>query len=190
MACRRPCLHINAEAKTCEAEPPDADRQAKRRRARRRRQPESDARRRRSRRPRNQRAAKTDARKEGDRQSGDEEPKRTSSKRPLPDSRKAEKVGEAVKDAAEEIKSKQKEEEKTDSAGRGDHHRRTSRPAPQAVAQEAKKGYDLLVIGLEKTSARGKDFHAGVTEIAQGFDGPARRSRRRAASSTRCRTAI
>jgi nucleotide-binding universal stress UspA family protein len=46
-------------------------------------------------------------------------------------------------------------------------------PSAAAVAAEAKKGYDLLVVGLEHTAASGTpEFHEDVTQIAQGFDGP------------------
>jgi nucleotide-binding universal stress UspA family protein len=46
------------------------------------------------------------------------------------------------------------------------------KPAEEAVAEEAGKGYDLLVIGLEKTVARKQEFHPDVNRIAGGFDGP------------------
>lgn len=45
-------------------------------------------------------------------------------------------------------------------------------PAEEAVASEAKKGYDLLVIGVEPTVAPQGGFHDEVTRIARGFDGP------------------
>jgi nucleotide-binding universal stress UspA family protein len=46
-------------------------------------------------------------------------------------------------------------------------------PSAAAVAAEAKKGYDLLIVGLEHTSADGTaEFHEDVAQIAQGFDGP------------------
>ena len=45
-------------------------------------------------------------------------------------------------------------------------------PEPKAVAAEAEKGYDLMIIGLEKTVARGHEFHDGVASLAAGFDGP------------------
>jgi nucleotide-binding universal stress UspA family protein len=45
-------------------------------------------------------------------------------------------------------------------------------PSPQVIADEAKKGYDLLIVGLEKTTTRGKDFHDSVTALAMGFEGP------------------
>ena len=45
-------------------------------------------------------------------------------------------------------------------------------PKQEAVAKEAEKGYDLLVIGLGKTVARKSEFHDAVTEVAAGFEGP------------------
>jgi len=43
---------------------------------------------------------------------------------------------------------------------------------PEAVAAEAEKGYGLMIIGLEKTVARGHEFHDDVAALAAGFDGP------------------
>ena len=43
---------------------------------------------------------------------------------------------------------------------------------PEAVAAEAEKGYGLMIVGLEKTVARGHEFHDDVTALAAGFDGP------------------
>jgi Kef-type K+ transport system membrane component KefB len=41
------------------------------------------------------------------------------------------------------------------------------------VAEEAEKGYDLLVVGLDKTTVRDNTgFHANITQLASGFDGP------------------
>jgi Kef-type K+ transport system membrane component KefB/nucleotide-binding universal stress UspA family protein len=45
-------------------------------------------------------------------------------------------------------------------------------PEPKAVAAEAEKGYDLMIIGLEKTVARGHEFHDDVAGLAAGFEGP------------------
>jgi nucleotide-binding universal stress UspA family protein len=45
-------------------------------------------------------------------------------------------------------------------------------PTEQAVASEARKGYDLLVIGLEPTTAPEGGFHPEVACIARGFEGP------------------
>jgi Kef-type K+ transport system membrane component KefB/nucleotide-binding universal stress UspA family protein len=44
-------------------------------------------------------------------------------------------------------------------------------PAEEAVASEARKGYDLLIIGVENTGRDGQ-FHQGVNRIAARFDGP------------------
>jgi Kef-type K+ transport system membrane component KefB/nucleotide-binding universal stress UspA family protein len=46
------------------------------------------------------------------------------------------------------------------------------KPKPELVAEEAKKGYDLLIIGLDKTVARKNQFHDDVTKLASGFEGP------------------
>ena len=45
-------------------------------------------------------------------------------------------------------------------------------PKPEAVAEEAEKGYDLMIIGLDKTVARKHEFHDDVTKLAAGFEGP------------------
>jgi len=45
-------------------------------------------------------------------------------------------------------------------------------PKSKAIAEEAKKGYDLLIIGLEKTVARRNEFHDDVATLAAGFEGP------------------
>jgi Kef-type K+ transport system membrane component KefB/nucleotide-binding universal stress UspA family protein len=45
-------------------------------------------------------------------------------------------------------------------------------PEEAVVAEEAGKGYDLLVMGRERTVTRGKEFHDGVNRIAGSFDGP------------------
>jgi nucleotide-binding universal stress UspA family protein len=85
--------------------------------------------------------------------------------------KKAEKAGDAVKEVAEQIKSKQKKEEKVDTPVNVTTIVHEA-PGPEIIAEEAKKGYDLMIIGLEKTSTRAKDFHESVTTLALGFDGP------------------
>jgi Kef-type K+ transport system membrane component KefB/nucleotide-binding universal stress UspA family protein len=44
-------------------------------------------------------------------------------------------------------------------------------PTDEAVAKEAKKGYDLLVVGIDKTRSKGS-FDEGVSRIASAFEGP------------------
>jgi nucleotide-binding universal stress UspA family protein len=85
--------------------------------------------------------------------------------------KKAEHAGETVKKAAEQIKSKQKIEEKVDTPVEVTTIVHEA-PGPEIIAAEAAKGYDMMLIGLEKTTARGKDFHESVTSLAQGFKGP------------------
>jgi Kef-type K+ transport system membrane component KefB/nucleotide-binding universal stress UspA family protein len=80
-------------------------------------------------------------------------------------------TGVHVKEAAEETKRQQEDNEKTDTPV---DITTTVHEAPTAeiVAAEARKGYDFLIIGLEKTSSRGKDFHENVSQLAAGFVGP------------------
>ncbi len=85
--------------------------------------------------------------------------------------KKAEHAGETVKQAAEQIQRAQKKDEKTDQPV----HVTTivhEAPGPDVIAAEAEKGYDLMLIGVENTAHRGKDFHESVEGLAKGFDGP------------------
>jgi nucleotide-binding universal stress UspA family protein len=47
-----------------------------------------------------------------------------------------------------------------------------SGPIEQTIASEARKGYDLLVIGTEPTMAADGEFADGVARLAAEFDGP------------------
>jgi nucleotide-binding universal stress UspA family protein len=50
---------------------------------------------------------------------------------------------------------------------------RTGRAAsPEAVADEAQKGYDLLIVGIEKTRTARGGFSREITRIVNGFNGP------------------
>jgi Kef-type K+ transport system membrane component KefB/nucleotide-binding universal stress UspA family protein len=44
-------------------------------------------------------------------------------------------------------------------------------PKKAAIEEEAEKGYDLMIIGLDKTVVRKNQFHASVTNLAAGYDG-------------------
>ncbi|MGP0091338.1 MAG: cation:proton antiporter [Xanthobacteraceae bacterium] len=44
-------------------------------------------------------------------------------------------------------------------------------PAAQAIANEARKGYDLLVIGIDPMTASNGGFHEQVSRMANSFDG-------------------
>lgn len=87
------------------------------------------------------------------------------------DEQLAEKAGEAVKAAAEQIKTRQKDEEKIDTPVDVTTIVHEA-PGPAVIAEEAEKGYDVMIIGLEHTSERDPDFDDGVTTIAMGFKGP------------------
>ena len=45
-------------------------------------------------------------------------------------------------------------------------------PSAAAVAKEAKKGYDLLFVGIQNVRAKGGAFHPDIERIAAAFDGP------------------
>jgi nucleotide-binding universal stress UspA family protein len=50
--------------------------------------------------------------------------------------------------------------------------RTPDKPVEEAIKDEAKKGYDLLFIGVENTKKRGAGFHTDVSRIAFAFEGP------------------
>jgi len=50
--------------------------------------------------------------------------------------------------------------------------RKHDAPTGEAVAKEAKKGYDLLFVGVENTRAKNGAFHQDVSRIASAFEGP------------------
>jgi Kef-type K+ transport system membrane component KefB/nucleotide-binding universal stress UspA family protein len=75
-----------------------------------------------------------------------------------------------VKAAADDSKPPQKGDD--DAAPVDVTIRKHDTPTGEAVAKEAKKGYDLLVVGIEKTRAKGGSFDEGVSRIASAFEGP------------------
>ncbi len=84
---------------------------------------------------------------------------------------KAQEVVDTVKEFAEKTEHKQKEEEKSDMkldvTAIVEKH-----PNTKLIIEEAEKGYDLMVIGIEKTVAHKNEFHKDVAQLAAGFDGP------------------
>ncbi len=84
---------------------------------------------------------------------------------------KAQTAGETVKLFAGHVERAQTEEEKTDTKLNVTTMVENS-PQPKAVAAEAEKGYDLMIVGLEKTVARHNEFHDDVAGLAAGFEGP------------------
>ncbi|MBI3704851.1 MAG: universal stress protein, partial [Rhizobiales bacterium] len=108
---------------------------------------------------------------EAEKKNGNGKPSGRDEKKTEKEEEKAEKAGHAVKQAAEQIKGTQKKEEKVDTPVDITTIVHEA-PGPDFIAEEAEKGYDLLFIGLEKTSRRGKEFDASVANIAMGFKGP------------------
>ncbi len=84
---------------------------------------------------------------------------------------KAEEVGKTVQEFAERVEHTQKPEEKSDATLHVTTIVETAAKS-EAVAEEAEKGYSLMVIGLEKTVARRTEFHEDITKLAAGFEGP------------------
>jgi len=84
---------------------------------------------------------------------------------------KAEEVGKTVQKFAERVERVQNPEEKSDTTL--DVTTIVEKAAKsEAVAEDAEKGYSLMVIGLEKTVARRNEFHEDITKLAAGFEGP------------------
>jgi len=84
---------------------------------------------------------------------------------------KAREAGETVKEVAEQAELANTSEEKTDIKLVVTTMVEKA-PKQEAVAEEAKKGYDLMIIGMEKTAIRQDHFHDDVASLAAGFDGP------------------
>ncbi|MGH6727652.1 MAG: cation:proton antiporter [Pseudolabrys sp.] len=84
---------------------------------------------------------------------------------------KAKLAGDTVKTFAGHAERGQNPEEKTDGELAVTAIVETT-PTSKAVAAEAKKGYGLMIVGLEKTVARRNEFHDDITKLAAGFEGP------------------
>jgi Kef-type K+ transport system membrane component KefB/nucleotide-binding universal stress UspA family protein len=98
-------------------------------------------------------------------QLGEDEPSKADKKKR---SQNAEDAKQAADGAAQNgKKSKDQQKPKVDVTVR-----RPEASDRDAVADEAEKGYDLLLIGLERTRGRSGRFNADVERIAAGFAGP------------------
>jgi Kef-type K+ transport system membrane component KefB/nucleotide-binding universal stress UspA family protein len=98
-------------------------------------------------------------------------PKKDSKKEDKAKRAAAAKKAEAVK-KGEAQDEKAEAEEKPDSSGPTlEVSTMVEKPKSEAVAEEAKKGYDLLIIGLDKMTGRKGVFHDNVANIAAGFEG-------------------
>ena len=80
------------------------------------------------------------------------------------------KTTRAVKAAADDTR---KSQPKDDEPGAVDVTvRKLDAPTSEAVAEEAKKGYGLLFVGIERTRAKNGGFHPEISRIAEAFEGP------------------
>jgi Kef-type K+ transport system membrane component KefB/nucleotide-binding universal stress UspA family protein len=79
-------------------------------------------------------------------------------------------VEEAVKAAAEDTKLARNSEDEPASVDVTVRKHRAS--SGEIIAKEAKKGYDLLVVGIENTRNKSGGFHPDVSRIASAFEGP------------------
>jgi Kef-type K+ transport system membrane component KefB len=101
--------------------------------------------------------AKTDKQKQADKEAAEEAKQR------------AQAAADLLKKAAEQMKKRgSKDDKKLDIIVIPDQT-----TAMEPLAEEAEKGYDLLAIGLDKTTIRDNSgFHPNITQLAGGFDGP------------------
>jgi len=84
---------------------------------------------------------------------------------------KAKEIGETVQDVAVRSDQSKRDEEKHET--KIDVTTLVEKtPKAEAVAAEAEKGYDLMVIGLDKMVANKNEFHDDITNLAAGFPGP------------------
>jgi Kef-type K+ transport system membrane component KefB/nucleotide-binding universal stress UspA family protein len=97
--------------------------------------------------------------------------KKTGKKAAAAEQEKAEAAGETIQEIAERAERALTPEEQSEvklavttlvEAG----------PKKAAVAQEAEKGYDLMIIGLDKTVIRQNQIHSNVADLAAGYEGP------------------
>jgi Kef-type K+ transport system membrane component KefB/nucleotide-binding universal stress UspA family protein len=80
------------------------------------------------------------------------------------------KAARGVKAAAADSKKSQPKDDKADPVDVT--VRSLEAPTPEALAEEAEKGYDMLFIGVERTRAKGGGFHRDLDRLASAFAGP------------------
>jgi nucleotide-binding universal stress UspA family protein len=83
----------------------------------------------------------------------------------------AQEAGQTVQEIAGQVSGPEKQEEKSER--KLDVTTLVEKaPKTEAIEKEAEKGYDLIIIGMEKTVSRKTQFHDDVAAIAAGFEGP------------------
>jgi Kef-type K+ transport system membrane component KefB/nucleotide-binding universal stress UspA family protein len=84
---------------------------------------------------------------------------------------KAKAIGETVQVVAGRSDQSKRDEEKTET--KIDVTTMVEKaPKTEAIAAEAEKGYDLLIVGLDKTVDNKNEFTDDITNLAAGFEGP------------------
>jgi Kef-type K+ transport system membrane component KefB/nucleotide-binding universal stress UspA family protein len=120
-------------------------------------------------------ANKTAASKKSDVKKDDKKSDETKEKEKVAEEQakeRAEAAAQLLKDAAEQMNRRKPKAQKTERALDVTVIANTTTET-EVVAEEAEKGYDLLVVGLDKTTVRDNTgFHANITQLASGFDGP------------------
>ena len=112
---------------------------------------------------------KTDPKKSEAKKSDDAREKEKAAEADAKD--RAEAAAQLLKDAAEQMKRRGPKAQQSRSLDVTVIPNTTTETA--AVAEEAEKGYDLLVVGLDKTTVRDNTgFHANITQLAAAFEGP------------------
>ncbi len=97
--------------------------------------------------------------------------KKTGKKAAEAELEKAEAAGETIKEVAERADHALTPEEQSDVKLNVTTIVENA-PKKAAVEVEAKKGYDLMIIGLDKTVVRKNQFHSNITNLASGYEGP------------------
>jgi Kef-type K+ transport system membrane component KefB/nucleotide-binding universal stress UspA family protein len=87
------------------------------------------------------------------------------------DEKKPDSATVVVSGAAQQVQKSLKKDEKTDTAPDITTLVRET-PTTELIAEEAEKGYDILIAGLEKMTIEDKEFHPDIVAIAKGFEGP------------------
>lgn len=84
---------------------------------------------------------------------------------------KVKEAAETVQAVAERTDRSKAEQDKTDSTLDVTTVVETA-PTRELIAEEAQKGYDLMLVGLAKSVVRKNEFSDDITNLAAGFEGP------------------
>ena len=76
-------------------------------------------------------------------------------------------VADAAKSGHHAVEAEERDDKRADIAARVE-----SGKPDEAIRAEAEKGFDLLLLGIDRPTAAGSGFSAVVNRIAQGFAGP------------------